>query len=224
MKPLFTQHLRYQFNWYRIVLYTVSIVLTGIYPVIVKGQMPETISDIDGNVYNIMTIGSQIWMAENLKTTRYNDVVDMENITSNTSWSNMTYGAYCWYNNDINNRNIYGALYNWFAVNRGNLCPIGWHAPSDAEWTTLSDYLGGKDVAGGKLKEVGLAHWISPNDGATNETGFTALPGGWRTSPDYTFNGIGVAGDWWSSTEYSADTRAAFRRFIYTEISLLGRF
>ena len=112
----------------------------------------------------------------------------------------MTTPGYCWYNNDeITNKNTYGALYNWYAVNTGKLCPIGWHVPSNADWTTLSNYLGGMDIAGGKLKEFGLIHWNSPNIGATNESGFTLLPSGYRNLSGI-FIFLGDYGYWWSST------------------------
>jgi uncharacterized protein (TIGR02145 family) len=141
----------------------------------------DAITDADGNYYNIVTIGTQTWMAENLETTKYNDGNNIPNISDNVAWSNLTTPGYCWYNNDDSTyKNLYGALYNWYTVNRGKLCPIGWHVPTDAEWTTLTTYLGGESVAGGRLKETGTMHWVSPNVGAINETGFTALPGSCR--------------------------------------------
>ncbi len=164
---------------------------------------PATITDIDGNIYNVLRIGTQIWMGKNLNTTKYNDGTFIPGITANTTWSSLNTGAYCWYNNDPSTyRNTYGALYNWYTVNTGILCPRGWHVPSNAEWTTLTDYLGGTNVAGGKLKEAGIAHWNSPNAGATNESGFTSLPGGQRLN-DGTFLYIALWGSWWSSTEFS---------------------
>jgi uncharacterized protein (TIGR02145 family) len=157
-----------------------------------------TISDIEGNVYHIVTIGTQVWMAENLKTTRYSNGTSIPLVTDNSAWGNLTTPGYCWYNNDeATYKNTYGALYNWYTINTGNLCPTGWHVPTDAEWTTLTTYLGGESVAGGKLKETGTAHWTSPNIGATNESGFTALPGGDRIY-DGTFYTIGSYGWWWS--------------------------
>jgi uncharacterized protein (TIGR02145 family) len=163
----------------------------------------DSMSDQDGNVYKIVTIGTQIWMAENLKTTKYNNGTLIHLETNNNGWYNLVTSGYCWYNNDIANKANYGALYNWYAVNTGKLCPTGWHVPSDSEWTTLITYLGGEAIAGGKLKESGITHWNSPNDGATNESGFTALPGGYRRKPvlDISFWSIGTIGLWWSSTE-----------------------
>ena len=156
-----------------------------------------TVTDIDGNIYHKITIGTQVWMAENLKTTKYRDGINIPNVTDNDIWWKLTSPGYCWYNNDSNNKNIYGALYNWYTVNTGKLCPMGWHIPSDSEWTTLTTYLGGDLFAGLKLKESGTSHWQSSNLEVTNSSGFTALPGGSR---DYKFGGIGITGNWWLST------------------------
>ena len=170
-----------------------------------------SITDYNGNVYWTIKIGDQIWMAENLKTTRYNDGTDIPLVTDNTEWANLYGPAYCWYNNDeAQYKNTYGAIYTWYTVNTDKLCPAGWHVPSDDEWTTLTDYLGGESVAGGKLKEAGTTHWDSPNTGATNETGFTALPGGTRAGGLGDFGGINTYGYWWSSTEYD-ETRVWWR-------------
>jgi uncharacterized protein (TIGR02145 family) len=165
-----------------------------------------TIADIDGNYYNTVTIGSQVWMAENLRTTRYNDGTPIPLDSANLVWIQSTPG-YCWYDNNFINKDLYGALYKWYVVNEAanggkNVCPAGWFVPNDAEWYTLLNYLGGKDVAGGKMKETGTTHWISPNSGATNESGFTALPGGNRgQNHDASFSNIGVSGYWWSSED-----------------------
>jgi uncharacterized protein (TIGR02145 family) len=164
--------------------------------------VPSILLDEDGNTYNVISIGIQVWMAENLKTAKYNDGTSIPNVIDNTTWNGLSTDAYCWYNNDeATYKETYGAMYNWYAVNSGKLCPTGWHVPTDAEWTTLTTYLGG-DFAGGKLKETGITHWTTPNDGATNEYGFTALPGGFRYL-DGTYYSIGYGGIWWSSTEYS---------------------
>jgi uncharacterized protein (TIGR02145 family) len=157
------------------------------------------ISDIDGNPYRMVTIGTQVWMAENLKTTRYNDGTPIPLALASVVGSDSTPAGYCWYNNDSANKDPYGALYNWYAVETGKLAPAGWHIPTDAEWTTLTIQLGGDSVAGGKLKEAGLAHWQPPNTSATNETGFSALPYG-GSSAD-----IGYFGRWWTSTDSNAD-------------------
>jgi uncharacterized protein (TIGR02145 family) len=152
--------------------------------------------DIEGNIYSITTIGTQVWMTENLKTTKYNDGNEISLVIDNTSWLELSTPAYCSYNNVG-----YGALYNWYAVNTGKLCPIGWHVPNDTDWTALMEFLGGSNIAGGKLKDTG--YWLSPNNGATNESGFAALPGGWRL-PTGEYQYIGEYGFWWSSIEYDA--------------------
>jgi uncharacterized protein (TIGR02145 family) len=174
----------------------------------------EQITDIDGNTYNTVWIGDKNWIAENMKTTRYNDGTTIPLVTNNTSWYNLTTPGYCWYNNDSSTyAQTYGALYNWHTVNTGKLCPEGWHVPTDEEWILLSNYLGGEDVAGGKLKETGTTHWESPNTGATNESGFSGLPGGYRLSDGF-FICVGGTGSWWSATEYSSD-RAWYRTLDY---------
>ena len=179
-----------------------------------------TAADIYGNVYKTITIGTQTWMAENLKTTKYNDGTLIPNVTDNAEWKGLTTPAYCWYNNDAATyKATYGALYNWYTVNTGILCPTGWHVASDAEWHTLVLYLDASAspsayeslTAGGKLKETGTTHWENINTGATNESGFTALPGGYRQSIDMTvgiggkFFSIGGLGYWWSSTKTNTD-------------------
>jgi len=177
------------------------------------GYINETITDIDGNVYKTVKIGTQVWMAENLKVTHYRNGDPILNITDNTQWDSLTTGAYCNYNNDPNNAITYGRLYNWYAVTDSrNLAPIGWRVPTDAEWQTLINYLGGDDVAGGKIKEAGTTHWSSPNTGATNESGFTALPGGYRYYYGYFLN-LGDLANFWSSTERNSDD--AWYRVLY---------
>ena len=161
------------------------------------------VSDIDGNNYKTIQIGTQTWMAENLKTTSYNDGSSIPNVTGDVEWMDLTTGAYCWYGNlETTYKNTYGALYNWYTVNTGKLCPTGWHVPSKEEWMILATYLGGPDIAGGKLKESGTTHWQSPNTGATNTVRFNALPGGVRdVSSDFGgfFIKSGSNGFWWSS-------------------------
>lgn len=172
------------------------------------GNTGNTISDVDGNSYKIVLIGNQWWMAENLKTTKYNDGTSIPLKTDDDSWktTNQDSPAYCWYNNNISNKNPYGALYNFYAVstetNGGkNLCPDGWKVPTNEDWTALTDYLGGLSEAGGKMKAAGTEYWQTPNTGATNESGFNALPGGSRVNAD--FIEIGTRGRWWSSTKHA---------------------
>jgi uncharacterized protein (TIGR02145 family) len=176
----------------------------------------QTVSDIDGNIYNTVTIGTQVWMVENLKTTKYRNGDPIPNVTDEIQWSNLTTGGYCNYDNDISNVTTYGRLYNWYAVNDSrNIAPIGWHVATDAEWTTLTDYLGGENVAGSKLKEFGTAHWQSPNDDATNESGFTALPGGDRffNGPFNYMTGMGFWLCWADGVLGSAWGRSLVRGF-----------
>jgi uncharacterized protein (TIGR02145 family) len=159
------------------------------------------ITDIDGNVYGILTIGTQVWMAENLKTTKYRNGDAIPNITDSLIWNHLSTGAYCDYDNTPSNSIIYGKLYNWYTVDDPrNLCPSGWHAPKGTEWTTLLDFLEWNNITGGKLKETGLAHWNYPNTGANNESGFTALPGGLRAP--YGFIHIINTGVWWAARDY----------------------
>lgn len=181
------------------------------------------IADVEGNVYKTVKIGSQIWMAENLRTTKFNDGHSIPCTTDNTSWSNLRTSGYCWSNNDTLNKDIYGGLYNWYAVNSGKLAPIGWHVPSDAEWEILCTYLGGQEVAGGKLKEIGTEHWIDPNTGATNETGFGARGTGVRNS-DGTFAFFREMAKYWTSTPggWHPETDAYYRG-ICTFETILGR-
>ena len=162
-----------------------------------------TITDSDNNVYTSITIGNQVWMVENLKTTKLSDGTPIQNITGDITWYQSFTPAYCWYGNEITYKSEYGALYNWHAVNSGKLCPAGWHVPTNVEWAELVNYVGGVDVAGSKLKEVGIIHWRDTNEGATNEYGFTALPGGFRSIGlgDAGFFSIGYSGWYWTSTE-----------------------
>lgn len=180
-----------------------------------------SLMDNSGNTYKTVIIGNQTWMAENLKATKYNDGTSIPNITDNKEWYELTTGALCDYENATSNSDTYGKLYNWYAVNTGKLCPKGWHIPSDDNWTELIDYLGGEIDAGGKLKETGTTHWNSPNTDATNETGFTALPCGYRSS-NGAFYDIGYTVYWWSATEGS--TYGAWSRVIDYNYSDVFRY
>jgi uncharacterized protein (TIGR02145 family) len=161
-------------------------------------EMVINLVDIDWNTYGTIRVGNQLWMAENLKTTRFNDGTTIPAIAGYKAWSNLISPGYCLYNNDAGRyRNKYGVLYNGYTVSTGKLCPVGWHVPSAEEWQTLTNYCG-KNVAGGELKETDS--WMSPNTGATNATGFAALPGGSRGNLG-SFMDIGIRGHWWSSTE-----------------------
>lgn len=184
-----------------------------------EDKVEPTLVDYDGNFYQTVQIGNQVWMAENLKVTHYADGIEIPLVTDNTDWANLVDNnlddAYCYYNNNANDEvDIYGALYTWAAAMYGTssssanpsgvqgVCPTDWHLPSDSEWTELINYLGGREVAGGKLKETGTTYWWDPNVGATNESGFSALPGGIRDAWDvYSFYNLGGFGFWWSTTE-----------------------
>lgn len=168
--------------------------------------------DYDGNAYPTFMIGTQEWMGENLRVTHYRNGDAIPNVTDNTTWAGLTSGAHCWYNNDPSVNAKYDILYNWFTISDNrNLCPVGWHVPSDAEWTMLITYLGGEVVAGGKMKSVS-ALWNSPNTDATNNSGFSGLPGGGRYSSGI-FNLIGYYGYWWSATENNASN--AWGRYLF---------
>ncbi|MDP4226550.1 MAG: FISUMP domain-containing protein [Bacteroidota bacterium] len=159
-----------------------------------------TMTDQDGNVYKTVTIGMQTWMAENLRVKTYNDGTSITNMVYHGHGLN---GGYCNYNNTDNPDTIstYGRLYDWYAVNTGKLAPKGWHVPSQAEWTTLVNYLGGENVAGGKIREAGTDHWKGPNTGGTNESGFTAIPCGVYSHSD-DFGNSGEFTAWWTSDYY----------------------
>jgi uncharacterized protein (TIGR02145 family) len=166
------------------------------------GLQAQTVKDIEGNVYKTVTIGTQVWMAENLKTAKYNDGTTIPLVTDEKAWEALITPGYCWYNKDATtSKGTYGALYNWYTVNTKKLCPQGWHIPVDAEWTILTTSLGGESAAGTKLRESGSAHWQKPNSGATNSSGFNALPGGYRNNHGV-FANINFFGFWWSATEY----------------------
>ena len=178
--------------------------------------------DIDNNVYNTVDIGTQTWMAENLKTTRYNDGETIPLVEDEVEWTGLLTPGYCWYRNDDEAfKQDYGALYNWYAINTELLCPAGWHIPTDYDWMILTMKLNGETQAGGKLKQTGLSFWVEPNEGATNEYGFNALPGGFRYS-DGKFYDFGFSGYWWTSGENAA--HKVYFRFIYYNDRNLYRF
>jgi len=170
----------------------------------------------------LVKIGNQIWMKENLKVSRYRNGDLIPVVTDNSLWSALGTGGRSWYSNDSTSyENPYGNLYNWYAVSDSRkLCPSGWHVPTDAEWTTLTTYLGGERGAGGRMKSVGTAYWNSPNAGATNETGFSALPGGYRES-DGSFAGIKGSAFFWSASEYDGTT--AWYRYLNYPNGDVGR-
>jgi len=210
-------------NLFDAVINTVTILVEG----------TEFITDIDGNVYKIVEIGNRWWMAENLKVTHYRNGDIIPYVTSDSLWYDTQTGAHCIYGNDSTNISIYGRLYNWYALNdiRG-LAPQGWHVPSDEEWKQFEIYLGigqlvvdstgyrGTDE-GGKLKEIGTIHWKSPNTGATNVTGFTALPSAFRGPSGVFWSSLDEWGYWWTSTEDTSG-KTWYRNLVYNN-SQIGR-
>ncbi len=193
----------------------------------------NTLTDIDGNIYQVIQIGNQWWMAENLKVTHYRNGEAIPNVTDGSEWSNLTTGAYSMYDNSESKGNIYGYLYNWYTIDANhNIAPQGWHVPTDEDWKELEMFLGmsqtevdsipwrGTDE-GGKLKETGTTHWNAPNTGATNESGFSALPGGCHWHDNGNFLSIYQMAKFWSSTEYNNDS--AWYRTLWYNGSQVGR-
>ena len=188
------------------------------------------VSDADDNVYNVIDIGAQSWMLENLKVTKFADGTGIRLGIENSQWALEDSYAFCWFlNSESGNKDTYGALYNWTVVNsEKDLCPAGWHIPDDADWTELVEFLGGADLAGGKLKEEGTAHWVSPNTGATNESGFTARPGSYRAATGEFFTEEArTVGAWWSAGDGGADSYPSIKLYandakLYTEESDAG--
>ena len=176
-----------------------------------------TMTDQEGNTYKTIVIGTQEWMAENLNTSIYRNGAAIPTNLDNASWQGTTSGAWAYYNNDANYACPYGKLYNWYAcVDARQLCPVGWHVPTDPEWTVLTNYLGGEFIAGGKMKttgtiEVATGLWYSPNTDATNNSGFSGAPGGYRFSNGEYYD-IGYFGYWWSSSENG--TSDAWDRYL----------
>ena len=182
-----------------------------------------------------ITIGSQIWQSTNLEVTTYRDGTPIPQVTDPVQWAKLTTGAWCYYNNTTTNGTAYGKLYNWYAVAgihntaslndpslRKQLAPKGWHIPTYGEWTTLTDFLGGENVAGGKMKSAGITLWQSPNLRSTSTSGFNGDPGGYRGS-DGQFNSISFAGFWWSSDETNytyKDPGAWTRSLVYSLTSV----
>ena len=187
------------------------------------GEGIGPVTDIDGNVYHTITLGTQVWMVENLKTTHYRDGTAIPNITDNTAWTNSTIGAYCNYDNDPSNATEYGRLYNIIAMKDPRIAPSGWHVPSSPEWGSALKYLGGSGIAGGRMKEAGFLHWLSPNTGGDNSSGFTALGSGTRF---VSFGNLKSKAVFWSSTaSYDLSTNVAnisYLQFNYNSADPAG--
>lgn len=175
-----------------------------IVPGISAANYPNPV-DADGNVYDTVHIADQVWLKQNLRTTKFNDCTPIQNVLDSAAWLNVGAPAYVWYEHNEEYKDPYGALYNWHVVEAGNVCPLGYRIPGQADWEALRDALGGSSVAGGKLKEAGLLHWAAPNTGATNSSGFTGLPGGSRWNGG--FYNLGLAGHHWSTWSDHPTTR-----------------
>lgn len=183
-------------------------------PVIDSG----TVADADGNLYKTIKLGEQWWMAENLRTAKFSDCSFIAHVTDSVHWSSLSSPAFCYYDNDPENKTIYGSLYNWYAVNSGKLAPEGWHIPDESEWATLMAYLGGENLAGGKMKSTGTIHngsglWFEPNTGATNSSRMSVHPGGLRFTNGY-FYSISRYAFFWSATSNN-DTSAWTHYFLF---------
>ena len=173
-----------------------------------------TVKDIDGNSYKTININGIEWMAENLKVTRFNDSTPIPYVSDSVVWGNLSTAGYCVYGNNMDNKKLYGYLYNYYVIQDKNVCPTGWHVPSDQEWTDLTTPLGGAIYAGGQMKEAGDGHWIGMNNLNTNTTGFTALPGGLRDY-DGVMLGQRYLGYYWTATEQSSDF--VFVRYMHND-------
>ncbi len=181
------------------------ILVPFLFSFMLLNSQAQTITDIDGNIYNTITLGTQIWTKENLKTTRFSNGESIA--TTALPINNDSTSLFQWsYNQDSLNIPVYGRLYTWYAVTDSrHVCPTGWHVPSEAEWISLAIFLGGDSIAGDKMKETGTIHWLNTSNLVTNSSGFTALPGGMRGNPTG-FNGITTKGAFWSSTPWGINT------------------
>ena len=199
---------------------------TGNMGLTIEPAVPKYVVDIDSNFYKVVKIGNQIWMAENLKTTRLNDGTPIPFVLEDRQWRELKTPALCWYDDfpfagdPMEYISTYGLLYNWYAVNTGKLCPDGWHVPTSDEWEELGGFLG-TELAGLKMKETGTQHWTSTTSEVTNESGFTALPGGGRAHviKDQRVTLFYYAGEistWWSSSPVNSDFSTSF--FIYAPV------
>ncbi|MBL7023205.1 MAG: hypothetical protein ISR90_04010 [Candidatus Marinimicrobia bacterium] len=191
---------------------------------LLENYCDEIMTDADGNEYETISIGDQIWTTTNLKVTHYRNGDAIPTGYSNSEWEDLGSGtgAYCVYNDQESNADTYGYLYSWYAVNDSrNIAPEGWHIPTDDEWQTFIDYLGGESVAGGKMKETGIEHWNSPNTSATNESGFTALPGGYRYGYGGYYDAVGNRGCFWTTSHHP--TMYVWSRNLYYDTSEVAR-
>jgi uncharacterized protein (TIGR02145 family) len=193
-------------------LFAIILIYLGLIGVQCKDNpKSQTIKDIDGNIYRTITVGTQFWMAENLKTTKYNDGTAIPLITDSKEWGALATPGYCWYKNDAATyKSAYGAIYNWYAINNDRLCPEGWHVPTYYEWGKVTTYLGFTpgsmdSLAGPKFNETSNTDWINAKDGSKNKKGFIAFQGGYRND-DGSFSPIGDYCRWWMSAEWNIST------------------
>ncbi|MFZ4583084.1 MAG: fibrobacter succinogenes major paralogous domain-containing protein, partial [Paludibacter sp.] len=191
------------------------------------GAIAGTVKDVDGNKYHTVKIGTQIWMVENLKTTKYNDGTPIPNITNNIEWVVIRTPAYCWYENDANSyKNTYGALYNFYVINTGKLAPKGWHIPTNAEWDTLINYVSNNQILSSSISKAlaSTSNWyihtslgsIGNDLTKNNNSGFSALPGGCRGATSGDFFSIGIEGYWWADEGISIQGTASSKMLTYS--------
>lgn len=182
--------------------YLISVVIVLVFS---RSLISQSVIDSDGNSYPVIRMGKQFWLGTNLKTTKFNDGSSIPLVTEDSKWRYLDSPSYCWLNNDENNKEIYGALYNWYAVDTKKLCPKGWHVPSNTDWNLLTAFLGSADFAGARLKEKGGEHWKGTLMDSSDEFGFTALPAGFRNSAGIFPSFANSYTVWWSSTKYGKD-------------------
>lgn len=201
-----------------------TILLIAILAILTLKNQAQIVTDYDGNVYNTVIIGTQVWMKENLRVTHYNNGVEIPQISNSSVWISLSTGARCYYNNDsTQNALLYGALYNFFTIqNTNNICPSGWHVPSDSEFSTLVNFLGGTSVAGGKLKETGLTNWNSPNTGATNSSNFTGIGAGSRGYETGSYSSKKGFASFWTSTPSTIGSSGAKSYYLSYNYSSIG--
>ncbi len=216
MKNLINRKVRFTVNLTQILFVMASIFILN--SCLEESPFPQTnfkdsstgiVTDIDGNEYGTVTIGTQVWMTENLRTTKYRDGSAIPSVTGTSQWGTLTTGAYCPVYNNSTNAKTYGHLYNWYAVTSShNIAPTGWHVPTYAEWLTLWNYLGGDTLVGAQLKQTGTSHWVYPNTGATDIYNFNAVPAGFRKD-DGLFYDLGYSTVMWTASEYPSLTTSA---------------
>jgi uncharacterized protein (TIGR02145 family) len=180
----------------------------------------ETVKDVDGNSYKTVKIGNQTWMAENLRVSKYNDGTSIPVVTDKKAWEALKTPAMSEYDNSSSNGATYGKMYNFYTVSTNKVCPTGWHVPSDQEWLTMINFLGGDSIAGNKMKAIDNTLWTNLSSNSTNSSGFSGLPGGNRWA-DGVFDGLTRHTTWQTSTE--ADSTSSFGRYIGNSSANVGR-